>query len=95
MTELLSEVSGISLFTFALKRAGFTKGDVYRIAQTVRAKHQINGDFIYEGIAMGNDRTHFMFRSLRGGWRISFTEIELITEETVFRRLRQANRKAA
>ncbi|MDY9920265.1 MAG: hypothetical protein U2P59_00355 [Synergistota bacterium] len=95
MTKILSEVSGRSLLSFALKRAGFTKGDVYRIVQTGRAKHQINGDFIYEGIAKGNDRTHFMFRSLSGGWRISFTEADLITEETVFRRLRQASHKAA
>ena len=95
MTEVLSEVSVRMLLGLAVKRVGFAKGDVYRIAQTVRAKHQINGDFIYEGIAKGNDRTHFMFRSLRGGWRISFTEADLITEETVFRRLRQANRKAA
>ena len=95
MTEVLSEVSGRNLLSFAVKRAGFTKGDVYRIVQKERAKYQINGDFIYEGAAKGNDRTHFMFRSLRGGWRISFTEADLITEETVFRRLRQANRKAA
>lgn len=95
MTEVLSEVSGISLFTFALKRAGFTKGDVYRIVQKERAKYQINGDFIYDGVAKGNDRNHFMFRSLRGGWLISFTETDLITGETSFRKHRQADRKAA
>ena len=31
MTEVLSEVSGRNLLSFAVKRAGFTKGDVYRI----------------------------------------------------------------
>ena len=95
MTEVLSEVSGRSLLSIALKRAGFTKGDVYRIVQKERAKYQINGDFIYEGAAKGNDRTHFMFRSLRGSWLISFTETDLITGETSFRKLRQADRKAA
>jgi len=95
MTEVLSEVSVRMLLGLAVKRAGFTKGDVYRIVQTERAKYQINGDFIYEGIAKGNDRTHFMFRSLRGSWLISFTETDLITGETSFRKLRQADRKAA
>ena len=95
MTEVLSEVSGRNLLSFAVKTAGFTKGDVYRIVQQERMKYQVNGDFIYEGVAKGNDRTHFMFRSLRGGWLISFTETDLITGETSFRKLRHADRKAA
>lgn len=95
MTEVLTEVSGRMILSLAVKRAGFTKGDVYRIVQTERAKYQVNGDFIYEGAAKGNDRTHFMFRSLRGGWPISFTETDLITGETSFRKLRHAYRKAA
>ncbi|MDD2285897.1 MAG: hypothetical protein PHQ11_10935 [Paludibacter sp.] len=95
MTEVLTEVSGRMILSLAVKRAGFTKGDVYRIVQKDRAKYQINGDFIYEGAAKGNGCTHFMFRSLRGGWLISFTETDLITGETSFRKLRHAYRKAA
>ena len=40
MTEVLSEVSGRNLLSFAVKRAGFTKGDVYRIVQQERMKYQ-------------------------------------------------------
>ncbi len=95
MTEILSEVSGRNLLSFAVKTAGFIKGNVYRIVQKDRSKYQVNGDFIYEGIAKGCDRSHFMFRSIRGWWLISFTETDLITKETSFRKLRQADRKAA
>ena len=95
MTEILSEVSVRMLLGLAVKRAGFTKGDIYRIVQKERAKYQINGDFIYEGVAKGNDRTHFMFRCLKGGWLMSFTETDIITGETSFRKHRQADRKAA
>ena len=95
MTEVLSEVSGRILLSLAVQKAGFAKGDAYRIVQKDRAKYQINGDFIYEGIAKGCDRSHFMFRSIRGVWLISFTETDLITGETSFRKLRQADRKAA
>lgn len=95
MTEMLSEISGRISLGLAVKKAGFTKGDVYRVVQRDRAKYQINGDFIYEGIAKGNGRTHFMFRSIRGGWLISYTEACLITGETAFRKLRQADLKVA
>ena len=95
MTDCLSETTEVRAVNLVDGISVFVKKDVYHIVQKDRAKYQINGHFIYEGMAKGNNRIHFMFKNIRGGWMVSFTEIDLLTGETAFLSSKQTHRKAA